>query len=135
MGVERVGVSLEPDLLAKFDRLIKNQKYTSRSEAIRDLIRKALIESEIEKRRGNVIGTLTIVYDHTVSGVAKKLQNLQHAHLSEILSTLHIHIDKKRCLEVIIVSGSMQNVKKLADSIKAIKGVKQGELAVTKALF
>ncbi|RLJ08880.1 MAG: nickel-responsive transcriptional regulator NikR [Candidatus Aenigmatarchaeota archaeon] len=135
MGVERVGVSLEPDLLAKFDRLIKNQKYTSRSEAIRDLIRKALIESEIEKRRGNVIGTLTIVYDHTVSGVAKKLQNLQHAHLSEILSTLHIHIDKKRCLEVIIVSGSMQNVKKLADSIKAIKGVKQGELVVTKALF
>jgi len=131
MTVERVGVSFEPELLDKFDVLIKRKGYTNRSEAIRDLVRKSLIESEIEAERGDVIGTLTIIYDHDVGDVTNKLLHLQHHHHSEISSTTHIHVDEHLCLEVLVVQGTAKEVKKLADNIKAIKGIKHGELVIT----
>ncbi len=131
MTVERVGVSFEPELLAKFDALIKRKGYNNRSEAIRDLVRKSLIESEIEAERGEVIGTLTIIYDHDVGDVTNKLLHLQHHHHSEISSTTHIHVDEHLCLEVLVVQGTAKEVKKLADNIKAIKGIKHGELVIT----
>ena len=135
MTVERVGVSFEPELLGKFDALIKAKGYTNRSEAIRDLVRKSLIESEIEAEKGDVIGTLTIIYDHDVGDVTDKLLHLQHHHHSEITSTTHIHVDEHICFEVIVVRGKVKNVRKLADNIKAIKGVKHGELVTTKTSF
>ena len=135
MTVERVGVSFEPELLNKFDALIKAKGYTNRSEAIRDLVRKALIESEIEAEKGKVIGTLTIIYNHEVGDVTNRLLHLQHHHLAEITSTTHIHIDEHMCLEMMIVRGKAKNVRNLADNIKAIKGVKHGELVITKASF
>ncbi|HEC77019.1 MAG TPA: nickel-responsive transcriptional regulator NikR [Thermoplasmatales archaeon] len=131
MTVERVGVSFEPDLLSKFDELIKKKGYENRSEAIRDLVRKYLIENEIEEE-GKVIGTITIIYDHEVSNVTDKLLHIQHHHYTEIFSTTHVHVNEHRCLEVIIVRGEAKNVRRLADNIKAIKGVKHGELVLTK---
>ncbi len=133
MGVERVGVSFEPELLVKFDQLIKSKGYTNRSEAIRDLVRKSLLESEVERGKGNVIGTLTIIYDHDVGDVTNRLLHLQHHHHGEISSTTHIHIDEHKCLEVLVVRGSAKNVRKLADNIRAIKGVEHGELVITKS--
>jgi CopG family nickel-responsive transcriptional regulator len=133
MTVERIGVSFEPELLDKFDALIKKKGYTNRSEAIRDLVRKSIIESEIEK--GDVIGTITIIYDHDVGDVTNRLLHLQHLHHSQISSTTHIHIDEHRCLEVLVVRGKAKDVKKLADNIRAIKGVRHGELVITKASF
>lgn len=135
MTVERVGVSFEPELLNKFDSLIKIKGYTNRSEAIRDLVRKSLIEAEIETEEGEVIGTLTIIYDHDIVDVTNRLMHLQHHHHSEISLTTHIHIDEHTCLEVIVVRGQAKNVRKLADNIKAIKGVKHGELIITKTSF
>jgi CopG family nickel-responsive transcriptional regulator len=135
MSVERVGVSFGPELLAKFDALIRAKGYTNRSEAIRDLVRKSIIESEIETEKGNIIGTLTIIYNHDVGDVTNRLQHLQHYHLAEIISTTHIHVDKHTCLEVIVVHGKAKSVRKLADGIKAIKGVKHGELVTTKTSF
>ena len=135
MTVERVGVSFEPELLDKFDALIKAKGYTNRSEAIRDLVRKSLIESEIEAEKGDVIGTLTIIYDHDIGDVTNQLLHLQHHHLSEIISTTHIHVDEDTCLEVLVVRGKARNVRRLADNIKAIKGVKHGELVITKTSF
>ncbi|UCH89623.1 MAG: nickel-responsive transcriptional regulator NikR [Thermoplasmata archaeon] len=132
MGVERVGVSFEPELLDKFDGLIKAKGYTNRSEAIRDLVRKAIIESEVEAVKGNVIGTITIIYDHDIGDVTNKLLHLQHHHHAEISSTTHIHVDKHRCLEVLVVRGNAKAVKSLSDNIKSIKGVKHGELVITK---
>ncbi len=132
MTVERVGVSFEPELLAKFDVLIGAEGYTNRSEAIRDLVRKALVESEIEAEIGDVIGTITIIYDHDVGDVTNRLLHLQHHHHTEIASTTHIHVDEHTCLEVLVVRGNAKNVKKLGDNIKAIKGVKHGEIVVTK---
>ena len=132
MTVERVGVSFEPELLDKFDELIKAKGYTNRSEAIRDLIRKSLIESEVETGKGDVIGTLTIIYDHDVGDVTNRLLHLQHQHHSEISSVTHIHVDKHTCLEVLVVRGRARNVRKLADNLRAIKGVRYGELVLTK---
>ena len=83
MTVERVGVSFEPELLKKFDVLIKAQGYTNRSEAIRDLVRKAIIDSDIKVEKGEVIGTLTIVYDHDAGDVTHKLMHVQHHHHTE----------------------------------------------------
>ena len=131
MGVERVGVSFEPELLSKFDVLIKEMGYSNRSEAIRDLVRKSLIESDIESDKGEVIGTLTIIYDHDVGDVTNRLLHLQHHHHSEISSTSHIHVDKHTCLEVLVVRGQAKNVRELSDNIKAVKGVKHGELIIT----
>ena len=131
MVVERVGVSFEPELLSKFDALIKVKGYNNRSEAIRDLVRKSLIESEIESENGEVIGTLTIIYDHDVGDVTNRLLHLQHHHHSEISSTSHIHVDQHTCLEVLVVRGQAKNVRELSDNIKAVKGVKHGELIIT----
>jgi CopG family nickel-responsive transcriptional regulator len=132
VGVERVGVSFEPELLDKFDKLIKSKGYTNRSEAVRDLVRKAIIESEVDSVKGSVIGTLTIIYDHEIGDVTNKLLHLQHHHHAEISSTTHIHVDEQICLEVLVVRGKAKNVRELADNIKSIKGVKHGELVITK---
>ncbi len=135
MTVERVGVSFEPELLYKFDALIKVKGYTNRSEAIRDLIRKSLIESEIKAEKGEVIGTITIIYSHDVGDVTNRLLHLQHHHHTEISSTTHIHVDEHTCLEVLVIRGKAKNVRELADNIKAVKGVKHGELVITKTSF
>jgi CopG family nickel-responsive transcriptional regulator len=135
MTVERVGVSFEPELLSRFDALIKKKGYNNRSEAIRDLVRKSLIESEIEAERGDVIGTITIIYDHDIGDVTNRLLHLQHHHHSEISSTTHIHVDERLCLEVLVVRGKAKEVRNLADNIKAVKGVKHGELVITKTSF
>ncbi|MCE5213693.1 MAG: nickel-responsive transcriptional regulator NikR [Methanobacterium sp.] len=133
MTVERVGVSFEPELLEKFDDLLKKKGYTNRSEAIRDLVRKSIIEAHIESEDEDVIGTLTIIYDHDVGDVTNELQHYQHFHLSEIISTTHVHIAKYNCLEVLVLRGKAKSVRKLADHIRAIKGVKHGELVTTKS--
>jgi len=133
MAVERVGVSFEPVLLKEFDKYLSKRGYSSRSEAIRDLVRKAMIEKEIEDGTGEVLGTLTYVYDHHHGDVNNRLMNLQHDHHEEILFTTHVHMDHDMCLEILIVKGQAGNIKDLSDSIKAIKGVKHGELVITAA--
>ena len=135
MTVERVGVSFEPELLKNFDELIALKGYSNRSEAIRDLVRKSIIEADIETEKGEVIGTLTFVYDHDAGDVTHKLMHMQHHHHSEVSLTTHVHVDEHTCLEVLVVRGKAKNVRKLAENIKAIKGVKHGELVITKASF
>ena len=133
MPVERVGVSFEPELLERFDSLVKSKGYASRSEAIRDLIRRELIEFEIAEGDSEVIGTLTYIYDHHKVNVNDRLMDLQHDHHHEILFTTHVHMDHDMCLEILIVKGKTVKVRNLADNIKAIKGVKHGELVITRS--
>lgn len=134
MAVERVGISFEPELLSEFDSLIRKKGYTNRSEAVRDLVRKTLIDAGTSDEKGEVIGSLTIIYDHEVGGLTERLLHLQHDHHSEISSTTHIHVDENTCLEVLIVKGKAKDVKGLADNIKALRGVKHGELVLTKTI-
>ena len=126
----RIGVAIDSDLLEKFDQLIAGRGYTNRSEAFRDLIRDELVEKSWQAADSEVVGTVTLVYDHHVRLLNEKLMDLQHDHHKNILSTLHIHLDHDNCLEVLIVKGKSQNVQKIADALISTKGVKHGRLTL-----
>jgi len=131
--ITRFGVSIEPDLLKKFDKVIKKKGYTNRSEAIRDIIRENLIAETTEDPNSEAIGTLTMIYDHHAGNLTNKLLDLQHHHHKEILTTTHIHVDHDNCLEVLVLKGKTRNIQKLADNIKSLKGIKHGELVITES--
>jgi CopG family nickel-responsive transcriptional regulator len=131
--ITRFGVSIEPDLLKKFDKTIKKKGYTNRSEAIRDIIRKNLIAESAEDPNTEAIGTLTMIYDHHAGNLTNRLLDLQHHHHKEILTTTHIHVDHDNCLEVLVLKGKTRNIQKLADNIKSLKGIKHGELVITES--
>ena len=126
----RFGVSLEDDLLERFDRLIKEKKYTNRSEAFRDLIRQELVQKQWQAG-GEVAGAITLIYDHHQRELVNKLTNIQHDHGSVIISSQHTHLDHNNCLEIIAVKGNPKEVQKLADSLRAVKGVKHGTLSMS----
>ncbi|MGI8989361.1 MAG: nickel-responsive transcriptional regulator NikR [Bryobacteraceae bacterium] len=129
--LSRIGVAIDSDLLEKFDRLIGSRGYTNRSEAFRDLIREELVEKAWESPESNVVGTVTLVYDHHVRQLNDKLTDLQHDHHRVILSTLHVHLDHDNCLEVLVMRGKAKGVQKIADALISTKGVKHGRLTIT----
>ncbi|HNU84970.1 MAG: nickel-responsive transcriptional regulator NikR [Pseudomonadota bacterium] len=128
--VIRFGVSLEKNLLLRFDRLIRGKKYTNRSEAIRDLIRREMVKEAWEKG-GEVAGAITFIYDHHQRDLLNRIMDLQHDHQKIILSTQHVHLDHDHCLEIVAVRGSAGDVLELADALKALKGVRHGTLSMT----
>jgi CopG family nickel-responsive transcriptional regulator len=127
-SVERFGVSVEPELLQKFDALTAARGYASRSEAIRDLIRQALVTEEWTDPAAEVIGTVTIVYDHHAHELAHVLAELQHQHHDCILCATHIHMDAHHCMEVIIVRGDSARVTEIAHTLISTRGVMHGKL-------
>jgi len=129
--LSRIGVAIDSDLLEKFDALIASRGYTNRSEAFRDMIRDELVEKTWEKPDSNVVGTVTLVYDHHVRMLNEKLTDMQHSHFHQILSTLHVHLDHDNCLEVLVVRGKASTVKKIAEALISTKGVKHGRLTIT----
>jgi CopG family transcriptional regulator, nickel-responsive regulator len=128
--IVRFGVSLEKNLLDNFDILIKRQKYTNRSEAIRDLIRQELLKKELEEDK-EVAGAITFIYDHHQRDLLNKIIDVQHDHQDIIQSSQHIHLDHHNCLEIVAVKGNSGKVGKLADTLKALKGVKHGSLSLS----
>ncbi len=130
-NVTRFGVSMDPELLDKFDKLISQKGYTNRSDAVRGLVRENLVKKEWEQAKGEVVGTVTLVYDHHVHDLSDKLTDLQHNYHQNIISTTHIHLDAHNCLEVLIVRGKSKEVKTIADRLISTKGVKHGQLAMT----
>ena len=126
----RFGVSLDSDLLDKFDSLAEKRGYKNRSEALRDLMRDYLVKKEWESDE-EIVGTITLVYDHHVHELTETLTDFQHDHSSSVLSTLHIHLDHDNCLEVIVVKGTADNVREFADRLISTKGVKHGKLTAT----
>ncbi len=130
-ALARIGVAIDSLLLQKFDRLIEQRGYANRSEAFRDLIRDSLIQKVQESPDANVVGTVTLVYNHHVRMLNEKLTDMQHDHHRNILSTMHIHLDHDNCLEVIVVRGKAKDVQKIADALVSTKGVKHGRLTLT----
>jgi CopG family nickel-responsive transcriptional regulator len=126
--VTRFGISLEPDLLEKVDALVKQKNYASRSEAMRDLMRDAISREDVEAGKGLAVGTLSILYDHHAGNVMERLIHKQHHSGDLIIATTHVHVDEQLCLEVLILRGKAKDIKKLADGIRAIKGVLNGAL-------
>ena len=129
--LSRIGVAIDSDLLEKFDSLIASRGYTNRSEAFRDLIREELVTTASEQPDREVVGTVTLVYDHHVRMLSDKLTDMQHDHYHHILSTLHVHLDHDHCLEVLVMRGEAQIVKRIADALISTKGVKHGRLTIT----
>jgi CopG family nickel-responsive transcriptional regulator len=127
----RFSVSVNNRLLKRFDEVIEKKKYTNRSKAIRDLIRTFLIEREWEKTEGEVMGTLTVLYDHDISGIIEKLTFFQHERHPNIISSMHIHLDKHNCMEIIAIRGLPQEVKEISNGLISCKGVKHGKLVMS----
>ncbi|MFW5488017.1 MAG: nickel-responsive transcriptional regulator NikR [Desulfovibrio sp.] len=127
----RFGVSLDSDLLQKFDELCEERCYQTRSEAIRDLIRNTLVQKEWEDTDNELAGTLSLVYDHHQSDLAQRLTEIQHDSHDVILSSLHVHLDHYNCLEVIVLRGPGNDIRDLAQRLISTKGVKHGKLGLT----
>ena len=127
----RFGVSLDEELLEPFDALCAVKGYSNRSEAIRDLIRKALVAEEWQQADGQGAGTLTLVYDHHKNDLARRLTQMQLDEHDIIIATLHVHLDHHNCLEVLILKGEAARVRALADKLISCKGVKHGTFSGT----
>lgn len=126
----RFGISLEKDLSDCFDQHIGANGYTNRSEAIRDLIRKDLVDAEWREGK-EVAGVITIVYDHHKRDLLNHLMDAQHDHHADILSTQHVHLDHHNCLEVIIAKGAPKIVQELYGKLKSLKGVKHASISMS----
>lgn len=130
-NVERFGVSIDEELLSWFDTMVTRRGYQSRSEAIRHMIRQAMISEEWENPAGEVIGTVTLVYEHHIHELANVMADVQHQYHDCIICSTHIHMDAHNCLEVIIVRGASERVKSIADILISTRGVKHGNLVST----
>ena len=127
----RFGISIDQRLLTQFDVLIGEKGYVNRSEAIRDLIRGSLVEAQWNREEVELVGTVTLVYDHHTRDLADKLTEHQHSHHDAIISSLHVHLDAHNCLEVVVLKGQAGTVKRLADELIGTKGVKHGKLVTS----
>ena len=130
-GVTRFGISLDEELLEKFDRLIARKGYENRSEAIRDLIRDNLVQDQWEHGNEKAVGVLTMVYSHDVHELEERLTEMQHEHYKAIVSTLHVHLDPHHCLEVLVLRGKASLIKSIADKLIGTRGVKHGTFSAT----
>jgi len=129
--ITRFGMSMDSRLLEKFDSLIKELGYQSRSEAIRDLIRERLVEAEWEEEDKETVGILGLVYNHEVRALTETLTSIQHRHFDLIVSSTHIHLDHHNCLEVIVFKGKSSLIKKTSEELLSTKNVKHGKLLMT----
>ncbi|MBA2940433.1 nickel-responsive transcriptional regulator NikR [Paenibacillus sp. CGMCC 1.16610] len=127
----RFGISMPQSLIEQYDRLIAIQGYSNRSEAIRDLTRKALLTSSSMQLDETVAGTIVMVYDHHISDLPITLMELQHEYHHAIISTMHIHLNHQQCLEILVVRGKVEKLRELQQRIQVLKGVGYAELSVT----
>ncbi|NWG14135.1 MAG: nickel-responsive transcriptional regulator NikR [Acidobacteria bacterium] len=126
----RTGIALDRELLEKFDRLIERKGYGSRSEAIRDLVRNHFVEEDVASDKV-IVASLTLVYDHHQPRLSEQLIDAQHDYKGRVLATTHVHLDRRNCLEVIILKGRGTEVKRFADRLLSLRGVKHGRLVLT----
>ena len=126
----RFGISIDKNLLDKYDRLIREKKYTNRSEAFRDLIREELVKKEWTEGK-DIAGAITFIYDHHQRDLLNKIVDIQHHFQKIIISAQHIHLDHENCLEIVVVKGSSRDVQTLVDCLKSVKGVRHGTLSMS----
>ena len=124
MKTERIGVSIENSLLKKFDKSITRRGYKNRSEAIRDLIREDLRGRQITNPKAQAIATVILVYDHHATKLMQQLTELQHSHLLKTISSIHIHLAKHECMEVVVLRGRVAEINNIAEKMLSLKGVK-----------
>ena len=128
--IVRFGVSMEEELLSRFDGLIRALGYANRSEAIRDLVRERLVRHEWEAGV-EVVGVIVLLYEHHKRELSDELIDLQHHHHELIIATMHVHLDADNCLEILAVRGPGPEIQRLFELLRGLKGVKHGQLAAT----
>jgi CopG family nickel-responsive transcriptional regulator len=131
MVLERITIAIEDELLDAFEELLDRRDLGNRSEVIRDLIRRRLVEDEIERGEGEAVASLTLVYDHEQRELAERLVEAGHDHRTRVLSTLHVHLDHRLCLEVQVLQGRPGELRHYADHLLGLRGVKHGELVLS----
>ena len=128
----RFSVSLEADLLEAFDKYVRDGAFATRSEAIRQLLRKSLTHAAFAGDDKPVTATLTLVYDPPRPRLVEKLIEVQHRHAGQVVSSMHVHLDHDRCMEVIVLKGTGGELRKLAAALRGLKGVHAGELTLAE---
>jgi len=128
--LERISVSIEKPLLRRLEKMIRGSRSSNRSEFIRDMIRERLVQQEWERDQ-EVVGTITLVYDHHVRLLNEKLTDLQHDHHGTILATTHVHLDKHICAEMIMLKGRAGEIRRIADLLRQQKGVFHAGLSIS----
>jgi CopG family nickel-responsive transcriptional regulator len=128
--VERIGISLEKELLSIFDDLIATRGYPSRSEAIRDLIRQQISAERLSDPKAKAVAAVFLVYSHHSTKLMEMLTDLQHSHLLQTISSMHIHLDEHNCLEVIVLRGQVSEINRTAENLISLKGVKLGRISL-----
>ena len=128
--IERIGVSIEKNLLKMYDEIIAEDGYKNRSEAVRDLIRERLSRKRLSDPQAHAVAGVFLIYDHHEKKLPQKLVDIQHNHLLEVAASTHVHLDHHNCLEVIILKGQVKEIEKLGNKIAALKGVKLSRLNI-----
>jgi CopG family transcriptional regulator, nickel-responsive regulator len=129
----RFSVAIGGELLQKFDQYRELHRHPNRSEAVRGLMRAALLEEVITNEEAEAMGVVTLIYDHHASKISRRLTDLQHHHLDRVVTTTHVHLDEHRCLEVILLRGPTRQIRSLADDLIGTKGVETGRLVLASA--
>ena len=129
----RFSVAVGGELLERFDDYCQTHRYPTRSEAVRGLMRSALIAEAVAKDDEPAMGVVTLIYYHHAGQIGDRLTELQHEHLEKVVTTTHVHLDHRRCLEVILLRGRAREVRLLADSLIGTKGVEMGKLVLAAA--
>lgn len=127
----RFGISLDSDLLERFDALMGRRGYTNRSEALRDLIRDELVVEEWRAGEEEAVAVVSLVYDHDQLDLPGRLTDAQHDHHGLVNSSLHVHLDRRSCLEVLVLRGQAKRIRALGDRLVSTRGVKHGKLILT----
>lgn len=129
----RFSVAIGGELLQKFDQYRELHRHPNRSEAVRGLMRAALLEEVITNEESEAMGVVTLIYDHHASRISRRLTDVQHHHLEQVVTTTHVHLDERRCLEVILLRGPTRQIRDLADDLIGTKGVETGRLVLASA--
>lgn len=131
--ITRVSLTLPKELLDELDRALKAQRYTSRSEAVRNALRDFLASYRWRQGlKGELVGVMVLVYEHDVRGLTDALMDIQHSSPEVISTVQHVHLDAKNCLETSVVRGPAEEIRKLVDRLGALRGVKQAKLVMVE---
>jgi CopG family nickel-responsive transcriptional regulator len=127
----RLSLSIEEPLYKQLEKLVDASGYQNRSEFIRDMIRDRLVSDEWKTLNHEVIGTITLVYDHHKRELSEKLTELQHEHHHQVMATTHLHLNRELCAEMIMVKGCPEDVRKLSNQLRKQKGVLHSGLTMS----
>lgn len=128
--LSRFSISIEPGLLERLEALVAKSKYANRSEFVRDLLRERLVEEEWNAG-AEVVGTITLVYDHETRELSKKLTHLQHHQHDLVLASTHVHLDRHMCAEMVLLKGRAGAIKEMANRLRQQKGVLHASLSLS----